>query len=124
MIIRNIRKLNIKTRAFYTTLFGGFLLFPFVFIFEKISFNFSTLSWIYLVIMAVLNVISFYLIHAGLEKVKASTAGIIGTSVIIFSVIIGVVWYKEVLTLYEIIGSFFVLMSIVLLNFDFRKVRN
>ena len=123
LIIRGIKKLDIKTRSFYSAFFGGFLLFPLVLFFENTSFNYSTISWIYLGIMAVLNVISFYLIHAGLENVKASTAGIIGTSMIIFGVIISVVWYKEAISWFEIIGSLLILLSIVVLNIDLKKLR-
>ena len=115
IVIRFLRDVNYKARTLITLSFAGFGLLPFAFIIEN-GFSFSAVSWIVLIIMAVLNVMSFGSLQYGLKYVEAGKAGILTSCLIIFGTIISVVVYNEALDVFEIIGTLLIILSIALIN--------
>ncbi len=122
VIIRSMRNIDIRTRLFYTTFFAGFFLLPFVLIFETpVNISFSFMTGFYIVLMAILNIIGYTLMNLGLKNVLANIAGILGVSQAFFGIIISYVVYNEMFSFYELIGAFFILSSIIIINLNFKK---
>jgi len=117
-----MRNIDIRSRLFYTTFFAGFFLLPFVLIFETpVNISFSFMTGFYIVLMAILNIIGYTLMNLGLKNVLANIAGILGVSQAFFGIIISYVVYNEMFSFYELIGAFFILSSIIIINLNFKK---
>lgn len=69
------------------------------------------LQWFYMLVFAVIGLVSFWLIVEGFKYVDASIGGLIGLTEIIFSVIFGVILFKETLTTPIIIGGTLILLA-------------
>jgi drug/metabolite transporter (DMT)-like permease len=120
IIIRYLININIKTRLFYTTFFAGFFLIPFTYILEGPVNHQLDLKTIFIIILfSILNIIVYFLMNKGLKKVEANIAGILTITQSLFAIFIGYISYGETLTFLEIIGAFFILSSIIVLNIDF-----
>ena len=120
-IIRSFKKDDWKTSAFYVPLFAGFLLFPFVLIFETTSFSYSLTTWIYIIIMSLLNVAVLFFLNKGMQTVEAGVGGILSSSVIVFGSIISILVYRELPSLAELAGYAFILLAVVAVHLKFKK---
>ena len=77
----------------------------------------------YIVLMAILNIFGYTLMNLGLKNVLANVAGILGVSQAFFGIIISYVVYNEMFSFYEMIGAFFILSSIVIINLDIKNIK-
>jgi drug/metabolite transporter (DMT)-like permease len=86
---------------------------------KKISLQYSTTAWIYVIILGIgPTLTAFILYNSGLKKIKASEASIISTLEPIVAVLLGTVILKENLLLLQIIGILLVLAGIVVISLE------
>jgi drug/metabolite transporter (DMT)-like permease len=114
ILIRYLRNIDIKSRLFYFSFFGGVFFLPVAFFYEKISF-FSMKMWIILFIMAIGNVIAYYLLNLGAKTLEASAIGILGVSQAVFGIIISYLIGEKFPGL-GLLGAVLILLSIVAIN--------
>ncbi|MFH2027515.1 MAG: DMT family transporter [Nanoarchaeota archaeon] len=119
ILIRDLRNVDIKSRLFYFSLFGGVLFLPFAFIYEKI-YLFSMKMWIILFIMALGNVAAYYLLNLGAMALEANIVGILGVSQAVFGIMISYL-IGEKFPGIGLVGAFLILLSIIVININ--KVR-
>ncbi|UAC47025.1 DMT family transporter [Bacillus aquiflavi] len=70
------------------------------------------------------TVIAFILYTKGLEKVESSKAGIIATVEPLVATFLSVFLYHESLTIFQIIGSVFILSSVLIVNFPIKMKKH
>jgi drug/metabolite transporter (DMT)-like permease len=117
IVIRKLKDLDIRTRLFYSTFFAGVFLIPVVLVFEKyLSFSFGISTIVYLIIMAIMNIVSYYFMNLGLKEVEANVAGILTIVQTLVGIIIGTLLYHEPMTIFEIAGSGLIVLAIIVLN--------
>ncbi len=120
VIARGMKDIDSNVRGFYIPFFGGFVLFPFIFL-ESPSFVYTGATWMYLALMGILNFITFYLMQKGLTIVEAKDAGIITSSSILFGIAISYFVFNETFSTNEIVGALMIFSSIIILNIRKNK---
>lgn len=117
-----LRKYDSYTVTFYTFLLSTLFLLPLTGLWNK---------WDLLLEPGVLlngfglalfpTVIAFILYTKGLEKIESSKAGVIATVEPVIATMLGVFLYNEILTVYQVIGTLFILSSVLLVNMGQKK---
>lgn len=70
--------------------------------------------WLYQIGYAITGIIGFWFIIYGLKYIEASVGGLLGLLEIVFSVLLGVLLFKEILTLKIIIGAILIMFAAAL----------
>ncbi len=124
IVIRSLKKLDIRARLFYSALFAGAVLLPLSIILERPS-PFVSGNVIFLIILtALLNVGAYYLLNRGLDLVEAHIASILAAMQVIFGLLISFFLYREKIGIWDIAGTLAVISSIAILNIGDMNVRN
>lgn len=86
-----------------------------------LNIDISYLTLLVLCISASFNILILLLINYSFKHVKASIAGNILTLEVLFALSYGILFYSEILTIMEIIGSIIILTSVLLVNYQENK---
>ncbi|MFL0267564.1 DMT family transporter [Candidatus Clostridium radicumherbarum] len=114
---KEIKKLSNLVTVFYFSLFAGVSLILFTFISGKFIFpiNIETTTSI-IGISLISTIVSIGLFVRALKIIGASSTSILGTFEPIVSIIMGIVLFKEKLTITLIIGTILILTSVIILS--------
>ncbi|HLD03022.1 MAG TPA: EamA family transporter, partial [Candidatus Nanoarchaeia archaeon] len=72
------------------------------------------LVWLYQLGYTMTSVLAFWLIIKGIKYAEASIGGLVGLLEIVFSVLSGILFFKEILTLKVIIGAILIISAAAL----------
>ena len=113
------------TITFYTFVFSLIGSLPFINLKETVCAVYSSpKSLIYIVVIAVFNTIAPYILYTSVLKgIESGIALILATAEPVVATIIGIIIYNENLTLVSFIGIILVILSVIVLNFKFKRER-
>ena len=115
---------SIKTLLVFTTLVAGIIISPIWLIINNFSVGISITSLICIVLASFIYALASYFYFRALSKNDASIVVVMFQLIPVFSYILGLVFFKENLTINQIIGSIIIILSAVLISFDFEKKNN
>lgn len=115
---------NYKTIVVFSTLIAGLVFTPVWLIISKFSVPISTLSLLSVLLASVVYVLATYFYFIALNKNDASIVVVMFQLIPVFSYILAYVFFKETLTKWQIIGSIIIILSAVLISFDFQERNN
>ena len=119
--VENDSSSNIKILLVFSTLVAGIIISPIWFIISNFKVGISVTSLICILGSAILYVIASYLYLRALIKNDASIVVVMFQLIPVFSYILGLIFFKENLTINQIIGSVIIILAAVLISFDFEK---
>ncbi len=115
---------NVKTLLVFSTLVAGLVLSPIWLIFSNFSIGISTISLICVLLSSFIYILATYFYFKSLEKNDASIVVVMFQLIPVFSYILALIFFKENLTIQQIIGSIVIILSAVLISFDFEEKNN
>ena len=115
---------SVKTLLVFSTLIAGLCLSPIWLIISKLSVDISSISFICVILSSFIYILATYFYFKALEKNDASIVVVMFQLIPVFSYILGLIFFKENLTLQQIIGGLIIILSAVLISFDFEKKNN
>jgi len=125
----NLRDINPFVLIFYVSLFNSLILLAINIVTGNFVTGFNLKGIVYTMLIAfIANLIGMVAFKAGLEMISASTAAILSTFEPVTSLILGILFLKENLSWQQMIGSFFIILSVSLIAFgerskNFMKIR-
>ncbi len=115
---------NIKTLMIFSTLVAGIIISPIWLVANNFSVSISTISLISVISSAFIYTIATYLYFKALEKTDASVIVVCFQLIPIFSYILALIFFKENLTINQIIGSILIILSAILISLDFEEKKS
>lgn len=115
---------NYKTLVVFSTLIAGLVFSPIWFIVNKFSVPISTLSFVSVLLASVVYVLATWFYFIALNKNDASIVVVMFQLIPVFSYILAYILFRETLTKWQIIGSIIIILSAVLISFDFEERNN
>ncbi|MDO7977048.1 DMT family transporter [Oceanotoga teriensis] len=113
-----IKNMNSVVMTFYLLLFSMIFL-GFGSLKFELNFNFNYLSWFMGMIIALLcSIFAVILLQMGIKEIGSSTASILSAFEPIVSVILGVIIFRESITINIFLGIVFVIVSVLIVNFN------
>jgi drug/metabolite transporter (DMT)-like permease len=76
---------------------------------SSISFNFNNIS--ILIGLGIFGALSFVILFTGLEKVKGQNASVLTLLYVVFSIILAILFFREIPTFREVIGGILILIG-------------
>ena len=120
----NIKKMNSFGLIFYISLFNSFILLAINIFMGKFECNFTFEGIVSTVMVALFaNLIGMVLFKSGLRFISATTAAILSTFEPITSLILGILVFKEILSLNHIIGSMLIISSVTIIAFKKKELK-
>ena len=120
----NDSKNSIKILLVFSTLVAGLVLTPFWLIFSHFMVSISAISLISILIASVIYIIATLLYFKAIEENDASIVVVMFQMIPVFSYILALILFKENLTLHQIIGSIIIMLSAIIISFDFNEKNN
>jgi len=115
---------SLKTLLIFSTLVAGLVFSPIWLIICKFSVSISTISLISIFIASFIYILATYFYFKALDKNDASIVVIMFQMIPVFSYILAFILFKETLTIPQIIGSLIIILSAILISFDFEHMNN
>ena len=115
---------SVKTLLVFSTLVAGIILSPIWLIVSKFSIGISNISFICVLLSSFIYILATYFYFKALEKNDASIVVVMFQLIPVFSYILALIFFKENLVLQQIIGSILIILSAVLISFDFEERNN
>ena len=115
---------SIKTLLVFSTLVAGLILSPIWLIASNFSISISNISLIFVLLSSFAYILATYFYFIALEKNDASIVVVMFQLIPVFSYILALIFFKENLTLQQIIGSILIILSAVIISFDFEEKNN
>jgi drug/metabolite transporter, DME family len=117
-----LKKYHPFTVTFYTFLVATVSLVPFTRIWEKGDLLLREDVLLYALGLGLFPTVIAYLLYTkGLEKTEGSKASIIATAEPVVATLLGIFLYSENLKVFQILGSFLILLSAIMVNLPSRK---
>ena len=115
---------SVKTLLVFSTLVAGLVLSPIWLIVSKFSVGISNISLICVLLSSFIYILATYFYFKALEKNDASIVTVMFQLIPVFSYILALIFFKENLALQQIIGSIIIILSAVLISFNFEERNN
>ena len=115
---------SIKTLLVFSTLVAGIILSPIWLIISKFSIGISNISLLCVLLSSFVYILATYFYFKALEKLDASIVVVMFQLIPVFSYILALIFFEENLALQQIIGSILIILSAVLISFDFEEKNN
>ena len=115
---------SVKTLLVFSTLVAGLVLSPIWLIVSNFSVGISNISLICVLLSSFIYILATYFYFKALEKNDASIVTVMFQLIPVFSYILALIFFKENLALQQIIGSIIIILSAVLISFDFEERNN
>ena len=112
---------SVKTMMIFSSLIAGLVFTPVWLIFSKFSVSISIVSLISVFLAAAVYVLAAYFYFKALDNNDASIVVTMFQLIPVFSYIISLIFFKENLTIQQIIGSIIIILSAVIISFDFKE---
>ncbi|MBI4918977.1 DMT family transporter [archaeon] len=125
------KKLSKKYSTLYLTWLSWVVIFitnlPFSLLLKEVQYFPSfQMVWLYQLGYAICGLLGFWLIIEGLKYVEASIGGLIGLLEIVFSILFGVIIFKEELSIKIVFGAVFIVIAAALPHIStlYNKYKN
>ena len=115
---------SVKTLLVFSTLVAGIVLSPIWLIVSKFSVSISNISLVCVLLSSIVYILATYFYFKALEKNDASIVVVMFQLIPVFSYVLALIFFKENLVLKQIIGSILIILSAVLISFDFEEKNN
>lgn len=115
---------SVKTLLVFSTLVAGIILSPIWLIASKFSIGISNISILCVLLSSFVYILATYFYFKALEKNDASIVVVMFQLIPVFSYVLALIFFKENLVLQQIIGSILIILSAVLISFDFEERNN
>ena len=115
---------SIKILLVFSTLVAGMVLTPVWLILSNFSISISTISLISILISSFIYIVATVFYFKAIEKNDASIVVVMFQMIPVFSYILALILFKENLTIRQIIGSVIIILSAVIISFDFNEKNN
>lgn len=115
---------NIKTLLLFSSLIAGIVFTPIWLIISKFQIQISLISFISITISAILYILATYFYFKALEKNDASIIVVMFQLIPVFSYFLSLLFFKETLTITEILGSLMIISSAIIISLDFNEKSN
>ncbi len=115
---------SIKTLLVFSTLVAGIVLSPIWLVVNKFSVDISSISLICVLLSSFIYILATFFYFKALERNDASIVTVMFQLIPVFSYILGLIFFKENLALQQIIGSIVIILSAILISFDFEEKNN
>ena len=112
---------SLKTLLVFSTLVAGLVFTPFWLVANNFLVSISLLSLISVLSASVIYILATYLYFIALEKNDASIVVVMFQLIPVFSYIISLIFFKENLTLQQLIGSLIIILSAIIISFNFEE---
>lgn len=116
-----LKNVNSFQLVFYISALNIFFFSVAAILVGKMSFGFNRTGAVYVVLLSVLSVVGMVSFKKGLELINTVTAGILSTFEPLTSLLVGVFFLGESLSLYQFAGSILILASVVYASILERK---
>jgi drug/metabolite transporter (DMT)-like permease len=117
-----IKELNSFVLTFYLSTAAVIYLLSTGIVTNNLSFNMQSYSWIISIIIALLtSIIAVTLFQMGIKIIGPSNASILSTFEPIVSIILGVLILHENITIKILLGSIFIIMSVIIITISEKK---
>ena len=117
-------KNNIKILLVFSTFIAGIILTPLWLILSHFTINISFISLISVLFASFIYIIATIFYYKAIEKNDASIVVVMFQMIPVFSYILALILFKETLTIRQIIGSIIILLSAIIISFDFNEKNN
>lgn len=115
---------SLKTLMVFSTLVAGLVFSPIWLIISNFSISISTISLIAVLISSLVYILATYFYFIALDKNDASIVVVMFQMIPVFSYILALIFFKENLTIFQIIGSIIIILSAIIISFDFEEKNN
>ena len=117
-------KNNIKVLLVFSTFIAGIVLTPLWLILSHFKVSISFISLVSVLIASFIYVLATYFYYKAIDKNDASLVVVMFQLIPVFSYILALILFKEQLSVNEIIGSIIIILSAVIISFDFNEKNN
>lgn len=115
---------SLKAVLVFSTLIAGLVFTPIWLIINNFSVTISLLSLLSVFASSLVYILATYFYFIALEKNDASIIVVMFQLIPVFSYIISLIIFKENLTMQQIIGSIVIILSAVIISYDFEEKNN
>ena len=115
---------SVKTLLVFSTLVAGLVFTPVWLIFSKFSVSISIVSLKSVFLASAIYVLATYFYFKALDNNDASIVVVMFQLIPVFSYIISLIFFKENLTIQQIIGSIIIILSAIIIALDFNERNN
>lgn len=112
---------SIKTVLVFSTLIAGLVFSPIWLIINNFSVSLSVLSLISILLASLIYILATYFYFIALNKNDASIVVVMFQLIPVFSYIMSLIFFKENLTMQQIIGSIVIILSAIIISYDFEE---
>ena len=117
-------KNSIKILLVFSTFIAGIVLTPIWLILSNFAISINTISLISVLSASFIYIIATALYFKSMEKNDASIVVVMSQMVPVFSYVLALILFKENLTARQIIGSLIIILSAIIISFDFNEKDN
>ena len=117
-------KNSLKILLVFSTFIAGIVLTPIWLILSHFTVSISFISLISVLIAALIYVIATVFYFKAIEKNDASLVVVMFQMIPVFSYILALILFKENLTIRQIVGSIIIILSAIIISFDFNEKNN
>ena len=117
-------KNSIKILLVFSTFITGIILTPIWLILSRFTISISLISLVSVLFASFIYVIATVFYFKAIEKNDASIVVVMFQMIPVFSYILALILFKENLTIRQIIGSLIIILSAVIISFDFNEKNN
>lgn len=115
---------SLKTLMIFSTLIAGVVISPIWLIVSKFSVSINIFSFVTIIISSLIYILATYFYFIALDKNDASVVVVMFQMIPVFSYILALIFFKENLTVPQIIGSIIIILSAIIISFDFEEKNN
>lgn len=115
---------SIKTLLVFSTLIAWIVLLPVWLIICKFDINISSISLTAVLSASIIYILATYFYLKALENNETSIVVVMFQLIPVFSYILALIFFKENLTVQQIIWSIIIILSAVLISIDFEEQNN
>ena len=111
---------SLKTLLVFSTLIAGAIFTPIWLIVSNFSVSINTLSLVCIFLSSIVYILATYFYFIALNNNDASIVVVMFQLIPVFSYILALIFFKENLTIQQIIGSIIIILSAIIISFDFK----
>ena len=120
----NTSTTSIKALMIFSTFVAGVVLSPIWLVINKFQVQINVSALLITFLAALIYVLATYLYLKALEKNDASIIIVMFQLIPVFSYILGVIFFKETLSLNQIVGGLIIILSAIIISFEFGEKSN
>lgn len=115
---------SLKTLMIFSTLIAGLIISPIWLIISRFSVSINLFSLVIILISSLVYILATYFYFIALDKNDASIVVVMFQMIPVFSYILALIFFNETLTVSQIIGAIIIILSAIIISFDFEEKNN